>query len=122
MAEIMPETGEREDLLAWYKMRDVYREFKANRISKEEGESRRRSAFHFRAENIERIAQYARTQKRMADFWRAIECAASDYMKDRTLAHADTLIETIYGTNIIKRRTEGRSDAEKENDNSGSGE
>ena len=109
--------------MAWYKLRDVYREFRANRIDRAEGESRKRSIFRKRAEDAEKAERHFVTQKRIADFFKTIELPASAYMKDRTLENADTLIETIYGSKgIIKNKNEqkGEQNAEKEsNGNSG---
>ena len=113
----MPDAENPEDLLAWFKLRDVYREFRANRIDRAEGESRKRSIFKKRAEEASRREQHFVVQKRIADFFKDIEIPASAYMKDRTLENADTLIETIYGSKGIIKRKE-RENAETKSDNS----
>jgi len=100
----MPDTESREDLLAWFKLRDVYREFRMHQIDRAEGESRKRSIFRHRTEEESRSQQHLVAQKRIADFFKTVELSASAYMKDRTIENADALIETMYGRGIIKRK------------------
>lgn len=122
----MPDTGEIYDLLAWFKLRDLYREFRAGRIDRAEGESRKQSIFRKRNDDASRSQMHLSAQKRIAEFFRTIEVASSAYMKDRTIENADALIETIYGRGIIKSKNQtNRKDdanAETQNDNGGGSE
>jgi len=103
MKEQYPESNMAYDWLAWYKLRDVYRDFKAGRISKEQGEDRKRSIFRYRQQQVDDYQARLRLSKHFADFWRKIEEAATLYNKDPTIEHADKFVEAVYGAGRLKR-------------------
>lgn len=101
--EQFPETNASYDWLAWYKLRDVYRDFKAGRISKDLGEQRKRSIFQSRQNEIDFINGHWRMEKHVADLWKGIEEAGHAYMKEPTIEHADKFVEAVYGAGRLKR-------------------
>ena len=91
-------------------MRDVYREFKMKRISKEEGESRRRSVFKMRQEAIDRAEWENRKNRRFAQWWADIESAGTAYCKNRSVNTADDFFKAVYGVYPKAKQTEERND------------
>lgn len=84
------------DYLAWYILRDIYRDFKACLIDKERGEERKREALSIWERETQKEEQFREQIFRVAELWKRIESASSAYQLDRTLENADKLIYAIY--------------------------
>lgn len=85
------------DYLAWYILRDIYRDFKAGLIDKERGEERKRDALSIWECETQKVKQHRDDIFRVAELWKRVESAADAYRLDRTLDNADKLIYAIYG-------------------------
>ena len=85
------------DYLAWYILRDIYRDFKAGLIDKERGEERKREALSIWECETQKVKQHRDDIFRVAELWKRVESAADAYRLDRTLDNADKLIYAIYG-------------------------
>lgn len=97
MTEKSPDSALPYDWLAWYQLRDVYRDFKAGKITKEQGESAKASIFRGRQKEIDRNRMQQDAEQHLAKFWADIHAAANAYAKDPTIEHADKFFETVYG-------------------------
>lgn len=84
------------DYLAWYILRDIYRDFKAGLIDRERGEERKRDALSIWECETQKVAQHRDDIFRVAELWKRVESAANAYRLDRTLDNADKLIYAIY--------------------------
>lgn len=87
-----PESALPHEWLLWYRLRDIYSEAKAKRVTEKMGRAAKQLAVNsFRSE------QWA--WERNVLFWKRIEAAATEYAKsdDRTPA-GDALFEAVYGT------------------------
>ena len=84
------------DHLAWYILRDIYRDFKDGLIDKERGEQRKLEALTIWERETQRTEQCRNDIFRIADLWKRIESASSAYRLDRTIENADKLMEAIY--------------------------
>ena len=102
-SEQYPDSGMDHDWLAWYKLRDVYRDFRAGRIGRTEGEQTKTSIFRYRQENIDRDEGHRKAYLHLAEFWKRIEQAGSDYMKNPSVETADKFVEAVYGAGRLKR-------------------
>lgn len=106
MLEKYPDSAYPYDWLAWYKLRDVYRNYKAGKISKEIAADTKKSILVARQTEIDRNTEHFKAEKHLADFWYKIHAAATVYMKDPTIEHADKFVEAVYGASRIKREGE----------------
>lgn len=104
LTERYPESNMPYDWLAWYKLRDVYRDFKAGKISKDEGEVRKRNIFTDRQKEINDHEARYRLDRHFADFWRKIEEAGTTYRKDPTIDNADRFMVAVYGAGRLERK------------------
>ena len=84
------------DYLAWYVLRDIYRDYKAGRIDKERGESRKRDALDLWERETAKISSIRDQVFEVAELWKRIESAANAYQLNRTVENADKLIFAIY--------------------------
>ena len=84
------------DHLAWYQLRDVYRDYRSGKITKEEGEGIKQSIFKYRRTLITREDMAKQAAKHLADFWARIQCAGNEYAKNPTIDTADAFFEAVY--------------------------
>lgn len=103
MTERYPESNMSYDWLTWYKLRDVYRDFKTGRIGKSEGEAQKKSIFLSHKKAIDEYNQRRKVDLHFADFWRKIEEVGTVYRKDPTIANADRFLEAVYGVGRLDR-------------------
>lgn len=106
MTEKYPESNYPYDWLAWYKLRDVYRDFKAGKTSKDSAAETKKSILDARQKEIARNTEHFKAEKHLADFWYKIHAAATVYMKDPTIEHADKFVEAVYGASRLKTNRE----------------
>lgn len=85
------------DWLLWYMLRDIYSEFAAGMLTKEQGAERKQHAVRIYEREWERIAQNNALCDRVVNLWKGLEEASSAYRKDRTLENADNLMRVVYG-------------------------
>jgi len=94
----MPDSGLNYiDWLLWYMLRDIYAEFRQGTLDKERGAARKKHAIEIWEKETFRNEQSRQLAFRVADLWKRVELAASQYRKDRTLENADLLMVAIYG-------------------------
>ena len=108
MTERYPNSNMSYDWLAWYKLRDVYREYKAGRITKEEGEAQKAEIFGYRQKDIDRQDGHKKVEIHFAQFWAKIEEAGRNYMKEPSLEHADRFLEAVYGAGRLQKPREAQ--------------
>lgn len=99
-----PDGAEPQDLLAWYELRDLYREFRAGRISKDQGGREKVRIIFDRQKYAEQIESVRGELQRNASFWKSIEQAATEYNLNPTIENADKFIKAVYGTERMKER------------------
>jgi len=104
--EQYPDSNMPYDWLAWYKLRDVYRDFKAGKISKKQGEDAKKNIFQSRQKEINEKESSQAASLRFGQFWAKVEDAGRAYMKDPTIEHADDFVRTVYGVGRLKRPDE----------------
>lgn len=103
LAEKIPDGPIRPwDWLAWYQLRDLYRDYRAGKISTEQGNNMKRSIFKYRNEQIFRDTENTKASSNLARFWVKISDAARTYCKDPTIDHADKFVEAVYGASRLK--------------------
>lgn len=83
--------------LLWYMLRDIYNEFTAGTLTKEQGAARKKQAMDIYEKECEYLCRTMATCDRMAALWRGIESASTAYRKERSLENADKLMEVVYG-------------------------
>ena len=94
----MPDSGMTYiDWLLWYMLRDIYREYSAGELTKEQGAERKRQAMEIYQRECELNARYRELCSRVSELWKRLEEASSAYRKDRTLENADKMMEIVYG-------------------------
>ena len=91
------------DYLAWYILRDIYRDFRSGLIDRERGEERKREALTIWESESQNVEQCREQIFRVAELWKRIESASSAYQLDRTLENADKLIYAIYRVMPMKQ-------------------
>lgn len=96
-----PDTGMTViDWVLWYMLRDIYNEYAAGVLTKEDGAKRKQDAMNIWTHEWEVHQRDAATVNRMAELWKSVEDAASMYRKDRSLKNADLVMAVIYGMSI----------------------
>lgn len=94
----MPDSGLTYiDWLLWYMLRDIYAEFRQGTLDKERGADRKKHAIEIWEKETFNNEQSRQLAFRVADLWKRVELAASQYQKDRTLENADLIIVALYG-------------------------
>lgn len=85
----------------WYELRDIYRQFRSGKLTKEKGDSEKNAAIRRYELETNKAELAKRILKRQADMWTEIELAGNMYGMDRTLENADALLAAVYG---VKRK------------------
>lgn len=94
----MPESGMTYiDWLLWYMLRDIYNEFSAGMLTKEQGAERKRQAMSIYEKECEHNARTTALYHHVSELWKSVEAAAAAYRKDRTLENADEMMRAVYG-------------------------
>lgn len=85
------------DRIFFWALRDMYQRFKAGKITKEQGDSERKTAEKLYRRDRAKYDLYTSTVQNITSFWKRVEAAASDYAKSsgRT-PEADALFEAVY--------------------------
>ena len=85
----------------WWTLRDVYARFKAGQISKDAGESQKRTAMQNYAKDKARYDMLTSIAQHQANMWTRIETAARDYAKSNSRTpEADAFFEAVYGCKL----------------------
>lgn len=85
------------DWVLWYTLRDIYNEFREGTLDKETGAKRKQHAVDLFNQAWEKQCRSDELCYRMAELWKQIEQAATEYRKSRTVENADKLMEIVYG-------------------------
>lgn len=94
----MPESGMTYiDWLLWYMLRDIYNEFSAGMLTKEQGAERKKQALDIYEKEWEYMGRTLALCDRVSDLWKRLETVASAYRKDRSIENADKMMEVVYG-------------------------
>lgn len=96
-----PDQAEPHDLLAWYELRELYREYKSGQISKARGETEKARILSERQKFLDRAESVRQDVQNRAAFWKSVEQAATDYNTSPSLDTADKFLKTVYGTGRI---------------------
>lgn len=85
------------DRIFFWALRDMYQRFKAGKITKEQGDSERKTAEKLYRRDRAKYDLYTSTVQNITSFWKRVEAAATDYAKSsgRT-PEADALFEAVY--------------------------
>lgn len=95
---VMPDKGMTYvSWLLWYMLRDIYNEFSAGTLTKEQGAERKRQAMEIYDRECEYLCRTLETCDRVAKMWRDVEAASTAYRKERTLENADEMMRILYG-------------------------
>lgn len=85
------------DRIFFWALRDMYQRFKAGKITKEQGDSERKTAEKLYRRDRAKYDLYTSTVQNITSFWKRVETAASDYAKsDGRTPEADALFEAVY--------------------------
>lgn len=85
------------DRIFFWALRDMYQRFKAGKITKEQGDSERKTAEKLYRRDRAKYDLYTSTVQNITSFWKRVEAAASDYAKsDGRTPEADALFEAVY--------------------------
>lgn len=85
------------DRILWWAWRDMYQRFKAGKITKEQGDSERKTAEKLYRRDRAKYDLYTSTVQNITSFWKRVEAAASDYAKSNgRTPEADALFEAVY--------------------------
>ena len=85
------------DRIFFWALRDMYQRFKAGKITKEQGDSERKTAEKLYRRDRAKYDLYTSTVQNITSFWNRVEAAASDYAKsDGRTPEADALFEAVY--------------------------
>ena len=83
--------------ILWFNMRDIYRDFRSGKITKAQGEIRKKEAIKEYEQNENERRFTEKYMDSMASMWIRIENAAITYTFDKTIEHADAFKEAVYG-------------------------
>ena len=83
--------------LLWYMLRDIYTEFAAGTLTKEQGAERKRQAMDIYNRECEYMCRTMMLCDRIQKLWKDLEATSSAYRKDRTLDNADEVMRVVYG-------------------------
>jgi len=89
-------TGPAEWLL-YYRLRDVYRDFRRGTIKAEQGTQQKNLAIRQYRNDIEQSRLSGEILHQHAKMWQRIEQSATAYRKERTTDNADRLLTALYG-------------------------
>lgn len=85
------------DRIFFWALRDMYQRFKSGKITKEQGDSERKTAEKLYRRDRAKYDLYTSTVQNITSFWKRVEAAASDYAKsDGRTPEADALFEAVY--------------------------
>lgn len=101
----LPET------LLWYRLRDLYRSFSQDSISKENAAVEKQKIIKQYNDDKETFAFYNKYVSKSAQMWRNIESAARAYRENKTIENADKFVEAVYGVKV--RSTPSKHDSER---------
>lgn len=82
--------------LLWYRLRDLYRSFKKNTVTKEQGEKEKAQILRqFQIDNSD-LTESKRIIKHHADMWARIEQASRQYLLNKTSENAELFHTAVY--------------------------
>lgn len=85
------------DRIFFWALRDMYQRFKAGKITKEQGDSERKTAEKLYRRDRAKYDLYTSTVQNITSFWKRVEAAATDYAKSNgRTPEADALFEAVY--------------------------
>lgn len=85
------------DRIFFWALRDMYQRFKAGKITKEQGDSERKTAEKLYRRDRAKYDLYTSTVQNITSFWKRVEEAATDYAKSNgRTPEADALFEAVY--------------------------
>ena len=85
------------DLVLWFTVRDIYREFRSGSLDKETGAQRKKAALDAFDAAWEKKCRDRDLVFRSAELWKAIEETATAYRKQPSMETADRMMNVIYG-------------------------
>lgn len=91
------------DRAAYLQLRGLYVQYHSRLISRETGSADKKRILRARDEEARAAAFRERCLSHTVRLWKEVECAASDYRKNRTLENADRIMEAIYGVGFPRR-------------------
>lgn len=99
--------------LLWHQLRDLYRDFRAGALTKEQGEKRKQEASREYDENVYREELYHKYMLATANLWIRIEEKAKTYRENPTIENADAFLNAVYGVTfreLISEKWKGEDD------------
>ncbi len=92
------------DRILWWAYREMYAQFKAGKISKEQGEEMQKAISRQYTKDRKKYDDYIKITKSITDLYKRIENAATAYIKsgNRT-PEADALYEALYGVTLTDK-------------------
>lgn len=95
--EPMPEGLNFLDARMYQALACLYFRFNQNAISVEDGKKEKRLLIAKYREELENEKFNSKWVAHTVELWKNIELTANAYRTNRTLAHADVLVDTVYG-------------------------
>ena len=94
----------------YFSLRDLYREFKAGLITKEQGEKKKRDAVSRFKRDCGELDAARKVVQSSSGMWQRIEMASLRYNRDRTLENADAFVEAVYNVKLKARAEENEKE------------
>lgn len=101
--EPIPSGLSASDRAAYLQLRELYAQYHSGSITRETGSADKKRILRARDEEARTAAFRERCLSYTVRLWREVECAASNYRKNRTLENADRIMEAIYGVGLPRR-------------------
>lgn len=99
----MPDGLTRKEQDLFLALRELYHQCHIGLITREMGADDKKKLIQSFEREKQTETFHAELAKHCAELWKNVECAASDYRKDRTLENADKVMKAIYGAVEVKR-------------------
>lgn len=99
----MPDGLTRKEQDLFLALRELYHQCHVGVITREIGVADKKKMVQSFEREEKTETFHAELAKHCAELWKNVECAASDYRKERTLENADRIMAAIYGTGEVKK-------------------
>lgn len=88
------------DRALFYELRDIYRDFRSGRITRDEGERRKKDALYRHTKDTQELDRAKVIVQNHADMWRRIEWAAKVFHDLPNLESAKAFVEAVYNCKV----------------------
>lgn len=90
------------DKLLWYKLRDIYNEYRIGVITADVGAEKKSAAMLEHDKYVADIVMMTELIDKHAELWKRIEAAGNAYRLNPSIETADAFLEAVYGVGRIE--------------------